>query len=478
LRDRGHSRTAYAEPGDRPAQARPPFATSVGELRQGAPLLLDTWRTALLVGWDALASLCALWLARAFFVWEVSPVTAAAVRWPAWLALPLLTVTTQYYFDAYRVEVLRSRSRACFQSLKASVVSGVCLLLGLALLSPGTMPRDEVVGTLGILAISTLGIRLLLRDAIGFPIRRVLLSGSGPAVDGLAAVLRPEAGYVFGGYLEEWARQRDEGAGGPAAAAPAKDPLVIVTETGTLPREVMRQNSLRGARVFPLDRFYESLTGRVAAHYVTPPAESALRALRLEPGLVGAKRVADTLIAAALFVAAAPLMTGIAVLVKLTSSGPCFYSQVRVGLNGRMFRLWKFRSMHCQAERGTGPVWAARNDPRVTPLGRVLRRSRLDELPQLWNVLRGDMSLIGPRPERPVFVARFRETIPFYEKRLTVRPGLSGWAQVWHRYDESEADVAVKLQFDLFYIKHWSPLLDLQIAIKTIATVLTGSGAR
>jgi exopolysaccharide biosynthesis polyprenyl glycosylphosphotransferase len=173
----------------------------------------------------------------------------------------------------------------------------------------------------------------------------------------------------------------------------------------------------------------------------------------------------------------APLLLIVAALIRLTSSGPILYCQERVGLHGRLFRLWKLRTMRVDAEATTGPVWARKDDPRVTALGRCLRRTRLDELPQLWNVLRGEMSLTGPRPERPAFVARFAESIPGYLERLEVRPGLTGWAQVMRGYDETEGDVAAKLQYDLEYVRHWSLWLDLLIWIRTIPTVLLGRGA-
>jgi exopolysaccharide biosynthesis polyprenyl glycosylphosphotransferase len=456
--------------------------------------LPDGWRTALLVGWDGVTALWALWLARVLSGWEMVPAALHGACWPVWCALPFLSIATQFYFDTYRAEVLRSRSRAGVQSLKASLVAGVLLLLGVALLAPRQMPRDEAVATLALLAIGALGIRLVLRDVIGLPIRRVLIAASGPAADELVSALAGNAGYVFAGRLDEWSAPGTVGREDCAATAygdgvPLDDGVsagersvsIVVTPDGTLSssaRASLRRLGVGGARVFPVGDFYESVTGRIATCHAFPAPGEALQKLRLEPGLIGMKRVADTLLAALLLVVAAPLMIVVAVLVKLTSPGPFLYSQQRMGLNGRSFRLWKFRSMRSDAESSTGPVWAVRHDPRVTPLGRILRRTRLDELPQLFNVLVGDMSLAGPRPERPVFVARFRETIPFYENRLVVRPGLTGWAQVMHRYDESEADVAVKLQYDLFYIKHWSPLLDLQIGIKTIATVLTGSGAQ
>jgi exopolysaccharide biosynthesis polyprenyl glycosylphosphotransferase len=488
LSDRRQTSVGYVDSqAGSPAVGLPP-AKRAREAGSGAPLL-DVWRTSLLVGWDVVSALTALCLAGGLFAsggWAVS--LREPLRWLAWPALALLTVTTQFYFDAYRVEVLRSRSRACFQSLKATVVSGVLFLLGLALLSRPGMVRQEAVATLCLLAVSTLGIRVFLRDAIGFPVRHVLVARSCTASDELIRALERDAGYAFAGFVEDAVDARGLGWGAPTVSLSTlpqpgrrSGPILVVTPDGAVcgaTRTALRQAGVGAATIFPQDRFYESLTGRVATLDLGPGAEQALHGLQLEPALLALKRVGDTLAAAALLAAALPAMLVVAVLVKLTSPGPCLYSQVRVGRDGRSFRLWKFRSMRCDAEAASGPVWAARNDPRVTPLGRLLRRSRLDELPQLWNVVRGDMSLVGPRPERPVFVARFHETIPFYVKRLAVRPGLTGWAQVWHRYDETEADVTEKLQYDLFYIKHWSVLLDLQIAIKTIATVLTGNGSR
>ena len=157
--------------------------------------------------------------------------------------------------------------------------------------------------------------------------------------------------------------------------------------------------------------------------------------------------------------------------------GPAIYSQVRVGKDGVIFTIHKFRSMRVDAEAASGAVWAKQNDPRVTKLGRFLRRTRLDELPQLWNVLRGDMSFVGPRPERPEFIAELTNKVPFYGQRHAIRPGLTGWAQVRHRYGASVDDSLEKLQYDLFYIKHMSFAFDLYIVLETVKTVLVRGGS-
>jgi exopolysaccharide biosynthesis polyprenyl glycosylphosphotransferase len=185
----------------------------------------------------------------------------------------------------------------------------------------------------------------------------------------------------------------------------------------------------------------------------------------------------DISAALAMLLVLSPVMAVVALLVKFTSPGPVVYRQVRVGQHGRVFTVRKFRSMRADAEATTGAVWATQNDSRITTVGRLIRRSRLDELPQLWNVLLGDMSLIGPRPERPEFVKMLTQRIPFYGERHVIRPGLTGWAQVRYTYGASVEDAMEKLQYDLFYMKNMSLSLDLVIAFETAKTVILRRGA-
>jgi lipopolysaccharide/colanic/teichoic acid biosynthesis glycosyltransferase len=165
-----------------------------------------------------------------------------------------------------------------------------------------------------------------------------------------------------------------------------------------------------------------------------------------------------------------------AVVIKLESAGPVFYRQPRLGQNGCVFILNKFRSMRADAERESGPVWSTRRDPRITRVGSILRRTRLDELPQLFNVLVGHMSFIGPRPERPEFVAELQKQIPYYMERLAVKPGITGWAQVRYEYGSTIEDAVEKLQYDLYYIKNLSLFLDLLIVLNTVQVVLFARG--
>jgi exopolysaccharide biosynthesis polyprenyl glycosylphosphotransferase len=189
-----------------------------------------------------------------------------------------------------------------------------------------------------------------------------------------------------------------------------------------------------------------------------------------------AKRSIDLVLGILGFLVTAPVMLAVALAVRFDSKGPMIYRQTRVGRAGRNFDLLKFRSMRADAEASGGVCWAAPDDPRVTRVGRFLRRYRLDELPQFINVIRGEMSFVGPRPERPVFVEQLRKVISYYDERHSVRPGITGWAQVQYQYGASVEDAARKLEYDLFYLKNMSLLFDLAIALKTVRIVVTASG--
>jgi sugar transferase (PEP-CTERM system associated) len=247
---------------------------------------------------------------------------------------------------------------------------------------------------------------------------------------------------------------------------------------GMLPMEKLLDMKLDGVTFDHLASVYEEYTGKIAVENLRPSWLIFSPGFRKSRVLSAAKRFIDVIAAALGLVIAAPLMLIIGAVIRATSPGAVLYHQRRVGQYGRIFTLHKFRSMWTDAEKDTGPVWASKEgDTRVTAVGRFLRRSRLDELPQLWNVLKGDMSLVGPRPERPEFVAELTRQIPFYRQRHIVRPGLTGWAQVRYTYGASVEDALQKLQYDLFYIKNLSLALDVFIILDTIKTVLLRKGA-
>ena len=190
------------------------------------------------------------------------------------------------------------------------------------------------------------------------------------------------------------------------------------------------------------------------------------------------KRGLDVVLSIVLLIVTLPLAGATALAIRVESSGPVFYRQKRVGLNGKTFDIIKFRSMAVDAEANGNAVWAARNDPRITDVGRIIRKFRIDELPQIINVLRGDMSFVGPRPERPEFVEQLTEKLSYYSERHRVKPGITGWAQLHYIYSDSIEGGLTKLQYDLYYVRHYSLLLDLFIAIQTVRVILWPSGAR
>jgi exopolysaccharide biosynthesis polyprenyl glycosylphosphotransferase len=256
---------------------------------------------------------------------------------------------------------------------------------------------------------------------------------------------------------------------------------LIVTSTRELSGETFQgvmDAYEHGLAIVPMPLLYERITGQVPVEHVTnnwavvlPIDGSSI----FNPYLAF-KRLFDiavSLIGMVVFLILLPFVT---LLIKLDSKGPIFYGQERTGLNGRSFWIYKFRSMSVDAEAKTGAVFSRQGDPRVTRVGRFMRKTRLDELPQIFNILRGDMSIVGPRPERPEHIKRLTEKIPFYRTRLVIRPGLTGWAQVRYNYGATDEDALVKLQYDLYYIRHQSLLLDLTIMVRTVGKVLKMSG--
>ncbi|HEY9233002.1 MAG TPA: TIGR03013 family XrtA/PEP-CTERM system glycosyltransferase, partial [Blastocatellia bacterium] len=256
------------------------------------------------------------------------------------------------------------------------------------------------------------------------------------------------------------------------------DRIVVAVEDrrGKFPTAELLDLSLSGrVAVEECAQYYERLTGKIASEMLRPSWLIFSRNSRFSNVANHARRVLNAGLAIIGFVLSLPLMVATAIAVKLDSAGPIFYTQERVGKNGRIFRIIKFRSMRTDAEKD-GAVWASRSDPRVTRVGRVIRKLRLDELPQFINVIRGDMNFVGPRPERPVFVAQLEKEIPYYSQRHLVKPGLTGWAQIKYSYGASVEDAMEKLRYDLYYIKNQNLLLDAGIVFETVKTVLFGRG--
>lgn len=246
-----------------------------------------------------------------------------------------------------------------------------------------------------------------------------------------------------------------------------------------LPVSELLELRLVGIRIEEAWSTYEMAFERISTHDLRP-SQLIFSSNELGPNRssVRLQWAYSTAIAAVAALATSPVMLLVATLVKLTSPGPALLRQLRVGKNNRVFTLYKFRSMVRDAEVRSGAVWATRNDPRVTPVGRWLRRLRLDELPQLFNVLKGDMSIVGPRPERPEIVAKLEQQIPYYRQRHCIKPGITGWAQIKHKYGDTIEDTIMKLEYDLYYIKNLAPALDAVIMFHTAKVMLLSRGAQ
>jgi lipopolysaccharide/colanic/teichoic acid biosynthesis glycosyltransferase len=256
------------------------------------------------------------------------------------------------------------------------------------------------------------------------------------------------------------------------------DLIVVAFEErrGSLPTEELLRCRLEGIWVEEAEAFFERLTGKIPAEAMRPSYLIFNPGFGMHPLAATAKRLLDFTLALLGLLVTWPVMLAVAVAVRLDSPGPVLFRQERTGQRGRPFTLNKFRSMRADAEKLSGPVWASEDDPRVTRVGKFLRKARLDELPQLFNILAGSMSLVGPRPERPHFVAELAGKLPYYHQRHSVKPGLTGWAQINYPYGNTVEDALQKLQYDLFYIKYQSLLFDLSILFHTVKTVILRKG--
>lgn len=254
--------------------------------------------------------------------------------------------------------------------------------------------------------------------------------------------------------------------------------VALKEKRGRFPTQELIQCRTEGIDIISGSSFYELLTGKVLVREIEPSWLIFSKGFQKSWFKASMKRMQDIILSLILLTLLSPLLILVAILIKLDSKGPVLFSQDRVGGGKKEYMMHKFRSMVQDAEELTGPVWAGDNDNRITRVGRVIRKYRIDELPQLWEVLMGSMSLVGPRPERKYFTDQLEKEIPFYTQRFNVKPGLTGWAQVCYDYGATVEDAVEKLNYELFYIKNMSLVLDVVILLKTVKTVLFGKGAR
>lgn len=254
--------------------------------------------------------------------------------------------------------------------------------------------------------------------------------------------------------------------------------IVVADRQAPLPHGGLLDCKAAGIRIFDSLDFGEIETGMVDLDNLYPARFIFSRTAGYARWSMKAKRLLDILVSGIALLLLSPVLLLAALAIKLDSKGPIFYSQSRVGLMGTPYKIYKYRSMRTDAEANGIAVWAGEDDPRITKVGKFLRQTRIDELPQIWNILKGEMSLVGPRPERPLFVAQLAEALPYYHERHRVKPGLTGWAQINYRYGASKDDSRMKLRYDLYYAKNFSVFLDIIILMKTIRVVLWPDGVR
>ena len=420
----------------------------------------------------------------------------------AFLRVLLIVVTCQlclHYADLYDLRTIQTRRDLVTRLMRA--IGTTSLILGIAYwLFPLLVVEQGVFLLTAAIAIVLVMLWRSAFDVISArlaPRERLLLVGTSPAAIVLARELferRQELGVDIVGFVDT-----DPGLVGSPVINPGVvgtiDDIPSLTSRLNVDRVVVSMSDQRGK--LPMDRLldvrlrsgvlfdhlasvYEEYTGKIALENLRPSwlvFSTGFRKTRLR---LAAKRACDIVASVCGLLLSLPLSIATALLVKLESPhDPVFYHQERVGLNATTFTIHKFRTMRSDAEARTGPVWSAGDtDPRITRVGRFLRKARLDEIPQLWNVLRGDMSLIGPRPERPAFIEKLTREIPYYGQRHVVKPGVTGWAQVRYTYGASVEDALEKMQYDLYYVKHMSLRFDLLIALETIKTVLLRRGAK
>jgi sugar transferase (PEP-CTERM system associated) len=402
-------------------------------------------------------------------------------------AVTLVCILAFYYNDLYNFEVPHDIGQLFVRLCRALGLSALILAAGY-LMFPGMILGGNLASYALLLTLVSV---LALRVAVYALAKRapfseaVLLLGGGALAVELARQIRtrPDLALRLVGVLNpagtdsEAERLGDYGDVSDVVRRVRPDRIVVAMpdRRGNLPVSDLLACRFRGVTVEEGTRVYERFTGRLAVESLTPSALIFGDGFGVRPLSLVLKRMLSVVIALAALLLAAPFMAAIAAAIKLESRGPVFFIQERVGLRGRKFRLIKFRTMRQLSDMPAGDsVWGRDNESRVTRLGAVLRRYRLDELPQCLNILKGDMSLVGPRPEMAVNVATFSAVIPFYNLRHEVRPGLTGWAQVRSGYSMSTEEVTRKLCYDLYYIKHMSVTFDLQILIDTVKFVLSG----
>ncbi len=452
------------------------------------------YRVLLLALLDAVLLMAAAelaWVARAIQI-EMT-VQHIGTRLGPILTFALALQTAMVAVGVYGPLALQS-FRFSLLRLLTAVSMGVIVLALLYFVAPGvTLWRSNLLYAMPLAIIFLSAIRVALGSLLGGDRfrRKIVVLGAGSRAARIGALsLAKDAGFTVVGYiamsdqpaLVEGAIHRRviENLSQHVVELDAGEVVLALEERrNALPLPDLLRVKTAGVRVNEISSFFERETGRVDLATVNPSwfifSDGFTAGQRVSKA---AKRLFDFAASIVVLVATLPLVLLAAIAIRLDSKGPVFYRQMRVGLYGEPYRIIKLRSMRTDAEVDGTAIWAAENDPRITRVGRILRQTRIDELPQLWNVLKGEMSFVGPRPERPEFVADLEAQIPYYAERHMVKPGLTGWAQVNYPYGASVEDARAKLEYDLYYAKNYTPFLDVVILLQTLRVVLWPEGAR
>jgi len=418
------------------------------------------------------------------------------------LILTSAVILCMYYFDLYNSSILRN-SREVFTRL-IQVLGIVSMVLACVYYVNPSLELGRGIVLIG-LVIASIALAIWRRlflaiNAFTQLAERTVIFGDEPTASKLMRELqrRPELGLAvigrilaIGDGIHELHFERATDREALLGTISDRDLTDVITSQrvkriivalddrrGRLPVKEFLSMKSTGTRIQDGFEFYEQVTGKIPIESLRLSFLLFSSGFHLSQFLLVYKRLASVVISTVGLILSLPLLPFVAIAIKLSSPGPLFYHQKRVGKNESIFYCHKFRTMRADAEADSGPTWAGDHDPRITLVGRFLRVTRLDEIPQLWNVLKGEMSFVGPRPERPEFTEWLKQEIPFYSLRETVRPGITGWAQTRYKYGNSVEDAKEKLRYDLFYIKNMSPGLDALILFNTVKTILLGRGAR
>ncbi len=404
-----------------------------------------------------------------------------------------LMICVNSALGVYRRESVPSLARFAPRLLVALLIVFPAAYLIFFVLPDGGVYQKALGYTVFIVLLTSLGLRRFIDAAtarVGPFTHRILVLGTGPDAQTVEQTLRAHPGLSIVGFYPVGQCQgtisdaRIVGSGRSIEQTvdelDVNEVIVAVREQrgGIIPMPELLSCRMRGVRVTSLSAFFERVGGQVPVDSLKASWLVYGEGFRQNRLRAFVKRSFDIGVASVLLALTLPIMIAAAIIIRCEGGGPVIYRQERVGRAGKPFTLLKFRSMRADAESDGRARWAQTNDPRVTSFGRFMRRSRIDELPQLWNVLKGEMSFVGPRPERPCFVAELERDIPYYAARHSVKPGLTGWAQVRYAYGASTAEATRKLQYDLYYVKNHSLLLDLFILFETVRVVVFGEGAR